>query len=157
MDLRTQLCDAPEKYENNPEVEIQWMMQATQKAQIHTNLLLTSDTKALKLCREQDVIIGKFRETFPDLQVKEITVDDLKGTNIDKWRSFCASLESVKDYNFGTLLRLRADQGYSNENTVLVPYVIFLAIEIARNQEGINEECKSAIQKNREELLKEQC
>lgn len=32
-------------------------------------------------------------------------------------------LEDVKDYNFGTLLRLRADRGYSNENTVLVPYV----------------------------------
>lgn len=32
--------------------------------------------------------------------------------------------------------------------------VVFLAIEIARNQEGINEECKSAIQQNREELLR---
>jgi hypothetical protein len=48
------------------------MIQATQKAQVHTNLLLTSNTKALKLCREQDTIISKFREAFPDLPVKEV-------------------------------------------------------------------------------------
>lgn len=50
-------------------------------------------------------------------------MDDLKGSNIEKWRSFCNELKEVNDYNVGSLLRLRADQGYSDENTVVVPYV----------------------------------
>jgi hypothetical protein len=71
-DLRTQLCDDPSNYVNDPSIELQWAMLATQKAQIHTNLLLSSDTKQMKLCREQDSIIAKFRESFPELAVKEV-------------------------------------------------------------------------------------
>lgn len=102
MDLTTQLCDKAEKYENNPDVELQWLMQvqldlvlitlysylqATQKAQIHTNLLLTSDTKALKLCREQDTIISRFREAFPDLPVKEVCLFKLFLNSTKTFRS----------------------------------------------------------------------
>ncbi|KAI6203080.1 Vacuolar protein sorting-associated protein 51-like protein [Aphelenchoides besseyi] len=154
MDLRTQLCDSGDKYINDPSVEIQWAISSTNKAKIHTNLLLNSNTRQLKLCKDDDRIAELFRSTFPDLQIKEITVDDLKGSNLEKWRSFCMSLNDVKDFNFGALLRLRADRSYTDENTVVVPYVIFLAIEIARNREGVNEDCKSSMQENRESLLK---
>ncbi|KAI6178391.1 Vacuolar protein sorting-associated protein 51-like protein [Aphelenchoides besseyi] len=154
MDLRTQLCDSGDKYINDPSVEIQWAISSTNKAKIHTNLLLNSNTRQLKLCKDDDRIAELFRSTFPDLQIKEITVDDLKGSNLEKWRGFCMSLNDVKDFNFGALLRLRADRSYTDENTVVVPYVIFLAIEIARNREGVNEECKSSMQENRETVLK---
>ncbi|KAF1581791.1 UNVERIFIED_CONTAM: Protein PBDC1, partial [Eudyptes robustus] len=111
---------------------------AFKKAEIHTNLLLSSDTKHLKLCKEQDQIYEQFRKDFPNLDVKAVTVEDLKGDHTVKWREFCMVFQEVKDYNFGSLLRLRADESYTNENTVLVPQVIFFAVEIARNLEGIN-------------------
>ena len=44
----------------------------------------------------------------------------------------------VEDYNFGTLLRLDCKDGYSEANTTLVPRVQFLAIEVARNRQGLN-------------------
>ena len=44
----------------------------------------------------------------------------------------------VEEYNFGTLLRLDCKEGYSEANTTLVPRVQFLAIEIARNRQGLN-------------------
>lgn len=72
MDLTKQLCDVPENYINDSGVELQWAMMAAQKARVHTSLLLTSNTKVVKLCREQDLIIQRFRETFPDLAIKEV-------------------------------------------------------------------------------------
>ena len=44
----------------------------------------------------------------------------------------------VEDFNFGTLLRLDCSKGYSETNTTLVPRVQFLAIEVARNRQGLN-------------------
>jgi hypothetical protein len=73
MDLRKQLCDDAENYVNDPMIEIQWAEMAAQKAQVHTNLILTSNTKVIKMCREQDLIIKHFRETFPDLSVREVS------------------------------------------------------------------------------------
>lgn len=72
MDLRKEFCDDPENYVNAPGVEIKWAATATQRAQIHTNLVLTSNTKDMKLCREQDQIIARFRKEFPDMEVREV-------------------------------------------------------------------------------------
>lgn len=40
-------------------------------------------------------------------------------------------------------MRIHASGVYNNENTIIVPKIIFLAIEGARNIEGINERMKS--------------
>ena len=42
-------------------------------------------------------------------------------------------------------MRVEAKHVYNSENTVIVPKVIFLAIEGARNIEGINERLKPGI------------
>ncbi|NXR88964.1 PBDC1 protein, partial [Hypocryptadius cinnamomeus] len=58
-----------------------------------------------------------------------------------KWRPFCLAFEGVvEDFNFGTLLRLDARGKYSEENTIFATRIQFLAIEIARNREGCNDE-----------------
>lgn len=90
MDLRKQLCDDPENYINDPSVELQWAMMAAQKAQVHTNLILTSDTRVMKLCREQDLISQRFREAFPELSVKEVIC----------FRTWC-----ILEYNFRSRLK----------------------------------------------------
>lgn len=39
-------------------------------------------------------------------------------------------------------MRIKSEGIYNDENTTIVPKIIFLAIEGARNIEGINEKCK---------------
>lgn len=56
-----------------------------------------------------------------------------------KWRAFCEKFNEIADYNFGTLLRLKANEEYSQENTMFAVRIQFYAIEIARNRYGLND------------------
>lgn len=61
-----------------------------------------------------------------------------------KWRKFCNDMEqSVEDFNYATLMRLNARQDYNEENTIVVPRAQFIAIEIARNRLGFNDNLPS--------------
>lgn len=46
--------------------------------------------------------------------------------------------ERVPDFNFATLMRLNSRLEYSEENSIVVPRAQFVAIEIARNRLGFN-------------------
>lgn len=51
---------------------------------------------------------------------------ELKGTNKEIWRNYCEFFkETVDEYNLGTILRIRADGAYSEENSIIVPKVKF--------------------------------
>jgi Polysaccharide biosynthesis len=45
----------------------------------------------------------------------------------------------LDDYSFGTLLRAKSTEEFSPENAIFVVRIQFLAIEIARNKEGLND------------------
>uniref|UniRef100_A0A183BVG0 Polysacc_synt_4 domain-containing protein n=1 Tax=Globodera pallida TaxID=36090 RepID=A0A183BVG0_GLOPA len=93
------------------------------------------------LNKHQNEVYSRFRELFPDLDVDE---NELKNENKEKWRAFCESFrKTVEDYNYGTMLRIRADGIYDEPNTIITTKVIFIAIEGARNIEGLNEEYKA--------------
>ena len=73
MDLRNDLCpSSADSYVNDTGVELQWAMAATQKAKIHTELLLSTNTSELKLCRNDEQIHQEFRQTFPNLAVTNV-------------------------------------------------------------------------------------
>lgn len=82
-----------------------------------------------------------FREEFPSLDVKVVNEDEMKSpTGKIKWRMFCERFkDAIEDYNFGTLLRTDCSGDYTQDNSILVPRVQFLAIELARNREGHND------------------
>ena len=71
-DLATQLHDDPEKYINDPNVEVAWAIKAAERASIHINMLMAVDTRKLKLTKDQAEIYQKFRELFPDLNVEKV-------------------------------------------------------------------------------------
>ena len=55
----------------------------------------------------------------------------LKGDNKEKWRQFCEYYkETMDDYNFGAMLRIKADGIYNEANTIITPkvfsYLMFL-------------------------------
>ncbi|VDN21934.1 unnamed protein product [Gongylonema pulchrum] len=113
-------------------------LKAAERASIHMSLLMACDTKMLTMHKKHNDIYEKFREMFPDLNVERVTEVELKGENKQRWYTFCEHFrEEIKDYNLGTIMRIGADGAYSESNTIIVPKIIYLAIEIARNKEAL--------------------
>ena len=73
---------------------------------------------------------------FSELNVSIVTEDQLKSESAKEcWRPFCETYkETVEDYNYATLIRLDSSKEYSEANSIIVPRVQFLAIELARNR-----------------------
>ncbi|VDK65413.1 unnamed protein product [Anisakis simplex] len=134
-DIAAQLSGDAQQYVNDPSCEVAWACKAAERASIHMNLLLGCNT---------------------DMNVESITEKELKGENKEKWFTFCDKFkDSVEEYNLGTILRMRADGAYSEANTIIVPKIIFLAIEAARNKEGVNERAKEAYRSEHERVNRE--
>ncbi|VDK74009.1 unnamed protein product [Litomosoides sigmodontis] len=144
------------QYSNDPSFEIAWAIKAAERANIHMSLLLTCNTKELTMHKKFAVIYDKFREIFPEMNVEKVTELELKGENKQRWFTFCEYFkEEVEDYNLATIMRIRVDGVYSESNTIIVPKIIFLAVEIARNKEGLNESCKQSFKTEEERIRSE--
>jgi hypothetical protein len=89
---------------------------------------------------------------FPNLKVDVIDENTLKSEQAkEMWRPFLNEYANrIHDWNFATLLRKDATSpaGYCEANTMIVPRIQFLAIEIARNREGFNARLREALQQN---------
>jgi hypothetical protein len=91
-----------------------------------------------------------YLQVFPDLRVDVLDYDAMK-TDAAKseWRDFFQPYEQrVHQFNFATLLRVNCsdEEGYWEKNTIIVPRIQFLAVEIARNREGHNKKLYDALQ-----------
>lgn len=145
-----------EEYTNDPSFEIAWAVKAAERANVHMNLLLTCNTAELTMHKKCSIIYDKFREFFPEMNVEKVTEIELKGENKQRWFTFCEYFkEEVEDYNLATIMRIRVDGAYSESNTIIVPKIIFLAVEIARNKEGLNERCKESFKMEHEKIRRE--
>ncbi|XP_029514942.1 protein PBDC1-like [Oncorhynchus nerka] len=129
-----------EAYGNDPQLEVMWAMKAYNHAEIYFNLISSVDPSNLKLTKVDDQIYTSFRESFSDLNIKNLDPDMLKTADAkEKWRPFCNQFDGVvEDFNYGTLLRLDCEKDYTEENTIFATRIQFFAIEIARNREGFN-------------------
>ncbi|KHN84379.1 Protein PBDC1 [Toxocara canis] len=155
-DIAAQLTQDVQQYANDPSCEVAWACKAAERASIHMNLLLGCNTVELSLNKQHAAIYECFREMFPEMNVENVAEADLKGENKMKWFTFCERFkDSVEEYNLGTILRMRADGAYSEENTIIVPKIIFLAIEAARNKEGVNERAKEHYKREHERINRE--
>lgn len=97
----------------------------------------------MQLTPFDDVIYQTFRQDFPNLKIGKLSDSDLKEPSEKiRWRAFIEKFNKVEDFSFGTLLRADASLDNSPENTLLVVRIQFLAIEIARNREGLNDQIR---------------
>uniref|UniRef100_A0A4W5QN59 Polysaccharide biosynthesis domain containing 1 n=1 Tax=Hucho hucho TaxID=62062 RepID=A0A4W5QN59_9TELE len=89
-----------------------WAMKAYNHADIYFNLISSVDPSNLKLTKVDDRIYTSFKESFSDLNIKNLDPDMLKTAEAkEKWPPFCNQFDGVvEDFNYGTLLQL--DQGY---------------------------------------------
>ncbi|XP_074603887.1 protein PBDC1 [Brevipalpus obovatus] len=131
-----------DEFVNDPTIEQLWTIKAIEAMKIHYNLLCSVPPNQLRLTKKDDLIYKRFREEFPDIKVDKIDEDLMKSDQGKaKWRPFCEEFkDEVADYNFASLLRIDANNDYDNENTIIAPRIQFLAIEIARNREGCNDQ-----------------
>ncbi|ESO98343.1 hypothetical protein LOTGIDRAFT_114503, partial [Lottia gigantea] len=121
------------------DVELQWAIQASNHAETYFNIITAVDPTTLKLTKYDDEIYKKFKDEFPDFKIDVIDTEQLKSPEAKlKWRPFCEEFKEVEDYNYGSLLRLDATKDYSESNSIFALRIQFLAIEIARNREGLN-------------------
>jgi len=131
-----------ENYGNDSKIELSWAIKAYEHAEIHYDIITSLDPSYLNLSAMDDFIYEEFRSDFPGFNVEQITEEDLKSNKAKyEWRQFCNKFEKkVESFNYGTLLRLNPYLPYNEENTIFATRIQFLAIEGARNKEGISKQ-----------------
>lgn len=88
----------------------------------------------LRLTKQDDDIYESFMEAFPDFDPAGTLVEDEMKSKAgkDKWRTWMMKWDKVEDFNFGTMIRTRADAEYDQETTIFGVRMQFYAVEIAR-------------------------
>ncbi|KAI3406891.1 YPL225W [Candida oxycetoniae] len=133
-----------ENADNLEEIEMQFAVKAVQQAETYWSLLEKVQGSKLKLTKHDDQIYEQLLDDFPEFKDKAtaavISEEEMKSPQgKTKWREFCEKFKDLEDYNFGTLLRLKADDEYGQDTTIFAVRIQFYAIEIARNKYGLND------------------
>lgn len=104
-------------------------------------LLTSVHPSCIRLTPYDDQIYQTFRQDFPNLKVDVLSDNILKSPEAkQEWRQFAEKFNKLEDYSYGTLMRANSAEEFSPENSILVVRIQFLAIEIARNREGCNDD-----------------
>ncbi|BEJ12066.1 hypothetical protein CspHIS471_0205260 [Cutaneotrichosporon sp. HIS471] len=130
---------------NMEEIEMQFAVKTVEHLEAYERLITGIPPSKIKLTSMDDDIVEDLYIRFPEYKVNpglllHIAEDDFKSKeNKIRWREFIQGYqESLTEYNFGTLVRKDSDQTYSEENSMLVTRAQFVAIEIVRNRNGLN-------------------
>jgi len=151
----------PNQAQNLAEIEKQFAVKAVEQAQTYWNLLEKIPPRQLKLTKHDDEIYEHTLREFPEFATAPhaslVVLDEewMKSKDgKERWRGFINAYEKkITDYNFGSLIRTDAMQGYSETNTIFVTRIQFYAIEISRNRLGLNDKAHELA---KEEARKEQ-
>ncbi|EKM78291.1 hypothetical protein AGABI1DRAFT_75807 [Agaricus bisporus var. burnettii JB137-S8] len=137
----------PNTAQNLLEIEKQFAVKAVEQAQTYWNLLEKIQPRELKLTKLDDEIYEHTMRVFPEFseapheKLVKLDEDWMKSVEGKKrWRGFIEEYkEKMKEYNFGSLIRMDANGEYGEANTIFVTRIQFYAIEIARNRLGLND------------------
>ncbi|KAJ5895123.1 polysaccharide biosynthesis protein [Penicillium taxi] len=131
----------PEQAENLEDMEKQFAVKAVEHLMTYWAILEKVKGSSLRLTKVDDEILETFMEAFPDFD-PAATVDEeqMKSkAGKEKWRNWITKFDKIDDFNFGTMIRNRADVEYEQDNTIFGVRMQFYAIEIARNRAGLND------------------
>ncbi|KAJ5225315.1 Protein PBDC1 [Penicillium chermesinum] len=120
----------PEEAENFEDMEKQFAVKEKVKG------------SQLRLTKMDDEIYESFKAEFPDFDPAATINEDLMKSKAgkEKWRNWINQYEKkIDDFNFGTIIRNRADVEYEQDTTIFGVRMQFYAIEIARNRAGLND------------------
>ncbi|KAJ6104579.1 DUF757-domain-containing protein [Penicillium sp. IBT 18751x] len=132
----------PEQAENLEDMEKQFAVKAVEHLMTYWSILEKVKGSQLRLTKMDDAIYVHFMKEFPDFNPASTLIeDDMKSkAGKERWRNFINQYEkTIEDYNFGTIIRSRADEEYEQHNTIFGVRMQFYAVEIARNRAGLND------------------
>jgi hypothetical protein len=125
--------------ENKQEIEYHWAIKAFQHSMVYSKLVTGIKSSKIKLTAIDEELYHAFRRVFPSLNIQLINEDEFTSQK-SVWRDLIDEFKDrVKDYNYGTLLRLDCQQLYSETNSFFATRIQFLFVEIARLREGLND------------------
>lgn len=132
--------------DNFEDIEKQFAVKAVQHLEIYWRMLSLRPGSQLSFTKLDSQIYTHLCLQFPAFSTREgaatpLNEDEIKSPGGKKaWREFMMTYEkTVDDYNFGSLLRIDPMKGYDEDNSMFVPRMQFLAIEIARNKWKVND------------------
>ncbi|KAF7293061.1 DUF757-domain-containing protein [Mycena indigotica] len=116
----------PNTAQNHIDIEKQFAVKAVEQAQTYWNLIEKVPPTELKLTKIDDEIYEDTLKTFPELAENDyaglIQLDEewMKSpSGKERWREFIERYKKkVKDYNFGSLIRMNAKEEYVEKNTI---------------------------------------
>ena len=119
--------------------------------------LSSMDPSNLKLTKLDDTIHQEFQKSFPNFNLSLLNEDSFKSEERKAaWDSFINHFieGKVVGYDTGCLLRKNCSRKYDKDNVILVQRYQYLAIEIARNREGLNDEVYQKAQREKAKAAK---
>ncbi|EPS30566.1 Protein PBDC1 [Penicillium oxalicum] len=132
----------PEQAENLEDMEKQFAVKAVEHLMTYSAILEKVKGSQLRLTKMDDEIYESFVTEFPEFDpAATINEDEMKSkAGKEKWRNWINKFDKkIEDFNFGTIIRTRADVEYDQDTTVFGVRMQFYAIEIARNRAGLND------------------
>ncbi|KAK5788815.1 hypothetical protein VI817_009773 [Penicillium citrinum] len=123
-------------------MEKQFAVKAVEHLMTYWAILEKVKGSQLRLTKMDDEIHESFKKEFPDFDpAATINEDDMKSkAGKEKWRNWVNQFEKkIEDFNFGTIIRTRADAEYDQDTTIFGVRMQFYAVEIARNRAGLND------------------
>lgn len=133
-----------ESADNLEDIEKQFAVKAVAQAETYWGILEKVPGSKLKLTQHDDDIFETLLVDFPEFKepANVAVIDEAKMKSPEgkrRWRAFCEKFNEIDDYNFGTLLRTKASDFYTQEGTIFAVRIQFYAIEITRNRYGLND------------------
>ncbi|KAH8099913.1 DUF757-domain-containing protein [Phellopilus nigrolimitatus] len=143
----------PNTAQNAVEIEKQFAVKAVEHAQVYWNLLEKVKPTELRLTKIDDEIFEDLSAKFPELveppydgliKLDEEVMKSSEGKK--RWREFIeAYKDKVKDYNFGSLIRMDCKDEYGERNTIfgvcqILVFFARLANAFRRNKSNPNAE-----------------
>ncbi|KAJ5610628.1 Protein PBDC1 [Penicillium lagena] len=132
----------PEKAENLEDMEKQFAVKAVEHLMTYWSILEKVKGSQLRLTKMDNEIYESFMAEFPDFDpAATIDEDQMKSkAGKEKWRKWVNQYDKkIEDFNFGTIIRTRADAEYDQDTTIFGVRMQFYAVEIARNRAGLND------------------
>ncbi|KAJ5480716.1 Protein PBDC1 [Penicillium diatomitis] len=132
----------PEQAENLEDMEKQFAVKAVEHLMTYWAILEKVKGSQLRLTKMDDEIHESFMAEFPDFDpAATVDEDEMKSkAGKEKWRNWINKFDKkIEDFNFGTIIRTRADAEYDQDTTVFGVRMQFYAIEVARNRAGLND------------------
>ncbi|KAJ5675473.1 polysaccharide biosynthesis protein [Penicillium macrosclerotiorum] len=132
----------PEQAENLEDMEKQFAVKTVEHLMTYWAILEKVKGSQLRLTKMDDEIYDSFKEAFPDFDpAGTLDEEQMKSkAGKEQWRTWILKFEKkIEDYNFGTMIRARADSEYEQHNTIFGVRMQFYAVEIARNRAGLND------------------